>query len=335
MVKTGIVGLSISLLVGCGSSDHTKSVKTDVITPGVQRTGHILTGTGTGTTPELAKRQALRELSSWFEVKISSRSMLKTDFSETTSGNETSVERTDVWTETIFQSTQNRLTGVRYSEPGTSNGQTVIRATLDLTEFADDLTERIESIATATDRDFSAAGDDPWKRLMAGYRSERKREDARLFARYLDVIGVPAPETTLGVWSDRYETDRRLYSIQTTFRVTADSANGLPNGLVNLVHSGFEPAIRQRVPGWLWNTASTDTLFLDIHLRELSIQPEGPDLKLRGRVEGKGFDKRDVPVFTFTVAGKSAGTSAEEAARQFGQSVARQVAGYLADPVSR
>lgn len=335
MVKTGIISVSLLLLIGCGSTDNTKTAKTDVITAGVQRSGQILTGTGTGSTPEMAKRQALRELSSWFEVKISSRSMLKTDFTETTTGNETTVERTDAWSETIFQSTQNRLTGVRYSEPGTSNGQTVIRATLDLTEFAEDLTGRIETIAANTDRDFSAAGDDPWKRLMAGYRSERKREDARLFARYLDVIGVPAPETNLEAVSDRYEADRRYYSIRTSFQTSTDSTAGIPDGVDQLIFSGFEPAIRQRVSGWLWNTASSDTLFLNIRLQGLTFQQDGPDLKLRGRVEGTGLNENGEVVFTFSAAGKSAGTSREEAVRQFGQSIARQVAGYLADPVSR
>lgn len=309
-------------LAGCGSAKEVAGPPEWLNKPmaGLDEGAYAAT-VGTGATVEKAKERAVRELGYYFQTNIKTRSTQSTMYKETSAGDKSTSERTDRVAEDIFITSANQLSYVTVEETYLKDGTWYARAILDKPAFGMYLTQIITREMESFKSQFDEAQDKPISLLKFSAGADRKTARIKQLDNYLSVLNQ-----STGI-SELTEVEKELNTFRqnVAFMVEIQFKDSTKAKKQNMATSALRDELKRSAPELRFGENGTPQFYLSCQVKTLAENWIRPDNFAQLSFDYYILDGEKKPLEKLSGTAKGAGTTEEEAFRQAGINIARQI----------
>lgn len=312
------------LIIGCSSSKDVQK-NTDWIQQPMSGLdeGYTFAAVGSGSSLEKAKEKAFRELGYQFGVNIKSRTVQTTSYSETRAGSQTASEQTSKMDEELFLLSNTDLSYVTYDQSAEQNGVWYARAVLDKTAFGLDLSQRLNNLQSEVLSGFETAKKSPLQLLKYSQNIQPKLHRLRQWDAYLTVLNMNSGNSELSELTKNIEKARKSVGLMIDVLVSHSEDKEVVGD--QLLKSAITDEIRRTNPEFLYTNTADDVIYIVIDVKIDRDEVIGKDQFVYSRYNYMVMDKEKELLERSAGNAKGAGISPQEAMRQTGVKIARQL----------
>lgn len=317
-----------AIILSCSSSDETTQNKNAWINSpysGLDENTQ-LAGVGSGPTFEKAKESAMKQLSSYFQVKINAKTKISSSYSEQNKQSEGWSNKID---EQILTSSNTKLSYITYDVSDKVDGVFYARAVLDKIAFGMDLSSQFNSGLEVMSSRFDAAHKNSLLMLKFSQVWKKEADNLRRLNQYLSVLNMSTGSSELD------DIDKELNEFQKSTAIVVQST--VKNQTENqnsetekLLKSALDDEFRRMNSGFNYGVERDNQLYILCTINIESQNQTGKDLFAFCSYSFMILDKNKDVLEQSAGNAKGAGISLTESYRQIGVKIARQISDSFA-----